>query len=349
MTELHGDIWGPKGIEKDPVYTYRPLNASALIGTGSPGSSLNSREGVITSSAEKLPGSPRDAKRSGKASSLGSKERLDSPRDSVSTASTGGSATSTSTASPPATKSKKTGKVCLEQAGHRSSCLEVTPGPGSRRFPGRAWARGPLAPSDPRSDVLLCAFPFLCACVGQQMSKRSTASASTPMNNILQLLKTKVENMDGRRHSVSLPPHGTVEKIPQRLRKLSDPLWAHFQPSTSTLWQRRVVQVHVCSCPDLLHDHCFCAHTVRRAYSRDLFDCIDLHRRLSEATARKIFSQLLSAVAYLQSQVRAMAEPLAKRAWVGWGSRLGLDFGGSVWGAGGRAGGLMGVRPCPCF
>ena len=55
------------------------------------------------------------------------------------------------------------------------------------------------------------------------------------MNNILQLLKTKVENMDGRRHSVSLPPHGTVEKIPQRLRKLSDPLWAHFQPSTSTL------------------------------------------------------------------------------------------------------------------
>ena len=111
MTELHGDIWGPKGIEKDPVYTYRPLNASALIGTGSPGSSLNSREGVITSSAEKLPGSPRDLKKSGKASSLGSKERLDSPRDSVSTASTGGSTTSTSTASPPATKSKKTGKV----------------------------------------------------------------------------------------------------------------------------------------------------------------------------------------------------------------------------------------------
>jgi hypothetical protein len=44
--------------------------------------------------------------------------------------------------------------------------------------------------------------------------------------------------------------------------------------------------------------------TARRAYSRDLFDCIDLHRRLSEPTARKIFSQVLAAVAYLQSQVR---------------------------------------------
>jgi len=49
---------------------------------------------------------------------------------------------------------------------------------------------------------------------------------------------------------------------------------------------------------------CWLGMAARRAYSRDLFDCIDLYRRLPEATARKIFSQILSAVAYLQSQVR---------------------------------------------
>ena len=50
---------------------------------------------------------------------------------------------------------------------------------------------------------------------------------------------------------------------------------------------------------------------MRRAYSRDLFDCIDLHRRLPEATARKVFAQVLAAVAYLQSQVRARGERMA--------------------------------------
>jgi len=51
---------------------------------------------------------------------------------------------------------------------------------------------------------------------------------------------------------------------------------------------------------------CWPGLAARRAYSRDLFDCIDLYRRLPEATARKIFSQVLSAVAYLQSQVRSV-------------------------------------------
>ena len=80
------------------------------------------------------------------------------------------------------------------------------------------------------------------------------------------------------------------------------------------------------------HTH---THTVRRAYSRDLFDCIDLHRRLSEATARKIFSQLLSAVAYLQSQVRSV---YLKRGWLGGWRRSRHGGGGGVEG---RVGGWV--------
>jgi hypothetical protein len=215
VTELHGDIWG---IEKDPVYTYRPLNASGLNSTGSPGSSLtsSSREGMSVHSATSgdrfPPSSPAAESTTGKRK--GSKgERVDSPRDSVGTASSSG-ASSTATAGstlspPPSTRGKKAGKVRQSVAptvctnAHTQLTTECNGG----------WR----AHDD------------------RQTNKRSTGSASSTLNHVMQLLKTKVENMDGRRHTVSLPPaRSTAESPPRRSRKLSDPLWGRFQPSTST-------------------------------------------------------------------------------------------------------------------
>ena len=65
-------------------------------------------------------------------------------------------------------------------------------------------------------------------------TKRTGGNGTVPANQIMQLLKTKIENVDGRRHTISLPTHPVSESVPVRVRKLSDPLWGRFHLSTST-------------------------------------------------------------------------------------------------------------------
>ena len=109
VTELHGDIWGPKGIDKDPIYTYRPLPPlRAATPTDSPGSSLNSKDN-LSANGVLPPNSPHDPAKSRKKST----DKVDSPRgsDSLSIASTASLAPSSAKSSKKSIKSEKSGKV----------------------------------------------------------------------------------------------------------------------------------------------------------------------------------------------------------------------------------------------